>query len=192
MNRGIFLEWRFVGSHWRRALAAQPAIPPVPPAAPAEPALAGPPAPPASPDVACDPPAPAARPFPVPMPDVAAILDDVNVKVNAQLFAADAKLRSKIFAAEDRANAFAFAFAQGRDRDNRDADRNYRDGSRNLDRGEWDKAAENFSAVIEKKGDRTDGAYYWKAYALGKMGKRDEAVNLINELERNQSEKPVA
>jgi len=119
------------------------------------------------------------------MPDVDVILDDVNVKVNAQLFAADAKLRSKIFAAEDRANAFAFAFAQGRDRDNRDSDRNYRDGSRNLDRGEWDKAAENFSAVIEKKGDRTDGAYYWKAYALGKMGKRDEAVNLINELERS-------
>ena len=71
-----------------------------------------------------------------------------------------------------------------RDRDSRDADRNYRDGSRSLDRGEWDKAAEQFSAVIEKKGERMDGAYYWKAYALGKMGKRDEAVNLINELEK--------
>jgi HEAT repeat protein len=128
------------------AVAAQP-VPPVPPEAP----------------VLAAPPAPNVRPFPAPMPDVAAIV-------------ADAKSR-----------AFAFSFAQSRDmrdRDGRDADRNYRDGSRSLDRGEWDKAAEQFSAVIDKKGERMDGAYYWKAYALGKMGKRDEAVNLINELEK--------
>ena len=121
-----------------------------------------PPVPPEAPVLAA-PPAPNVWPFPAPMPDVAAIV-------------ADAKSR-----------AFAFSFAQSRDmrdRDGRDADRNYRDGSRSLDRGEWDKAAEQFSAVIEKKGERMDGAYYWKAYALGKMGKRDEAVNLINELEK--------
>jgi HEAT repeat protein len=101
------------------------------------------------------------HPHPVPaVPDVAAIV-------------ADAKAR-----------AFAFSFAQRGDRDNRGADRNYRDGSRLLDRGEWEKAAEQFSAVIERKGERMDGAYYWKAYALGKLGRRDDAVNLVSELER--------
>ena len=180
MNRGIFLDVVLSVMMGVGTLAAQQAIPPVPPAAPA------------SPDVAIVPPAPHVAPFPVPvpMPDVAAIIEDVKDK--AQLFAADAKLRSKIFALDAQDRSFAFAFAQGRDRDNRDADRNYRDGSRYLDRGEWDKAAEQFSAVIDKKGERMDGAYYWKAYALGKMGKREEAVNLINELEQNQSEEPLA
>ena len=65
-------------------------------------------------------------------------------------------------------------------------------GSRFLDRGEWDKAAEAFSAVIQEKGERIEGAYYWKAYALGKSGKRDEAVNLLTELERNHPEEPLA
>ncbi len=67
----------------------------------------------------------------------------------------------------------------------RGEDRNYRDGTRALDRSEWDKAAEAFSAVIQEKGQRVEGAYYWKAYALGKSGKRDEAVTLLNELEKN-------
>jgi HEAT repeat protein len=67
----------------------------------------------------------------------------------------------------------------------RGEERNYRDGTRYLDRGEWDKAVEAFTAAIEAKGERLDGAYYWKAYALGKVGKRDEAIALINELEKN-------
>jgi HEAT repeat protein len=66
----------------------------------------------------------------------------------------------------------------------RNEDRNYRNGTRFLDRGEWDKAIESFTAVIQEKGERMEGAYYWKAYALGKTGKRDEAVALINDLER--------
>jgi HEAT repeat protein len=67
----------------------------------------------------------------------------------------------------------------------RGEDRNYRNGTRALDRSEWDKAAEAFSAVIQEKGQRVEGAYYWKAYALGKSGKRDEAVTLLNELEKS-------
>lgn len=41
-----------------------------------------------------------------------------------------------------------------------------------------------FTRVIERKGERLDGAYYWKAYALGKAGKRDEALGQLAELER--------
>jgi len=67
----------------------------------------------------------------------------------------------------------------------RGEERGYRAGTRFLDRGEWDKASEAFTYVIQEKGERIEGAYYWKAYALGKTGKRDEAVALLNELEKN-------
>jgi HEAT repeat protein len=66
----------------------------------------------------------------------------------------------------------------------RGEERSYRSGTRYLDRGEWDRAVEAFTVAIQEKGERIEGAYYWKAYALGKSGKRDEAVALINELEK--------
>jgi hypothetical protein len=66
----------------------------------------------------------------------------------------------------------------------RSIDDMYRNGTRFLDRGDWTRAAEAFTAVIDRKAERMDGAYYWKAYALGKAGKREEAVALLNELER--------
>lgn len=72
---------------------------------------------------------------------------------------------------------------QARDHARRE-ERAYRDGTRNLDRGEWEKAAANFTEAIEVKGSRLDGAFYWKAYALGKLGRRDEAAALIGELEK--------
>lgn len=66
----------------------------------------------------------------------------------------------------------------------RGEERSYRSGTRYLDRSEWDKAAEAFTAVIQEKGERIEGAHYWKAYALGKSGKREDAVSLLNELEK--------
>lgn len=69
-------------------------------------------------------------------------------------------------------------------RNNRDLDDVYRSGTRFLDRGDWERAAEMFTNVIDRKGQRMDGAYYWKAYALGKSGKRDMALALLGELER--------
>lgn len=103
-----------------------------------------------------EPPAPAATPWPAP-------------KV-----AIDAQVRAQIEAARAQADR-----ARGRN----DEDRNYRNGTRSLDRGEWDKAIESFTAVIQAKGERMEGAYYWKAYALGKSGKRDEALAQLAELE---------
>ena len=87
-----------------------------------------------------------------------------------------------MIAAQVKANVAAIMSNKDR---HRGEERNYRDGTRHLDRGEWDKAVEAFGEAIEARGERQDGAYYWKAYALGKVGKRDEAVGLINELEKN-------
>jgi HEAT repeat protein len=81
-------------------------------------------------------------------------------------------------AAEARARVAADMRSKG------SADQMYRNGTRHLDRGEWERAAEAFTWVIERKGDRTDGAYYWKAYALAKSGKRDEALAQLAELEK--------
>jgi hypothetical protein len=43
----------------------------------------------------------------------------------------------------------------------------------------------DFSQVASRNGPRADGALYWKAYALGKLGRRDEAVAGIAELRKS-------
>ncbi|MGH9629541.1 MAG: HEAT repeat domain-containing protein [Bryobacteraceae bacterium] len=64
-------------------------------------------------------------------------------------------------------------------------ERTYRRGSAYLDRREWEKAVEAFDGVIEEKGTRADGAHYWKAYALNKLGRRDEALQSLSALRKS-------
>jgi tetratricopeptide (TPR) repeat protein len=63
-------------------------------------------------------------------------------------------------------------------------DTEYRRGASYLDRHEYDKAIDSFNRVIESKGDRADGALYWRAYAQNKLGKRDLAAASVSELEK--------
>jgi tetratricopeptide (TPR) repeat protein len=63
-------------------------------------------------------------------------------------------------------------------------DTEYRRGASYLDRHEYDKAIDSFNRVIEAKGERADGALYWRAYAQNKLGKRDQATASISELEK--------
>lgn len=64
-------------------------------------------------------------------------------------------------------------------------DRLYASGQRALDRSQWDQALSNFSQVADHAGTRADGALYWKAYALNKLGKRDDAAAAIAELRKS-------
>ena len=64
-------------------------------------------------------------------------------------------------------------------------DRLYRDGQRALDSRRWDQALEDFNQVAARAGSRADGALYWKAYTLNKLGRRDEAVAAIAELRKS-------
>ncbi len=58
----------------------------------------------------------------------------------------------------------------------RSGDRNYDRGTRALDEGRWDDARQIFDEIARAKGDRSDGALYWKAYAENRLGRRDEAL----------------
>jgi tetratricopeptide (TPR) repeat protein len=58
----------------------------------------------------------------------------------------------------------------------------YQQGARALDNREYERAVSSFQRVIEAKSPRADGAYYWKAYALNKLGRRDEALAALGEI----------
>jgi len=64
-------------------------------------------------------------------------------------------------------------------------DRLYERGQRGLDRSAWDEALQSFTEVAARSGPRADGAWYWKAYALNKLGRRDEALAAIGQLRKS-------
>ncbi|HZT29989.1 MAG TPA: HEAT repeat domain-containing protein [Bryobacteraceae bacterium] len=61
----------------------------------------------------------------------------------------------------------------------------YEQGQKALDARRWDEALADFSAVAAEGGARADGALYWKAYALNKLGRREQALGTIDELRKN-------
>ncbi len=63
----------------------------------------------------------------------------------------------------------------------------YRSGQSALDHREYASAIDAFNRVIEAKGDRADGALYWRAYAENKLGKRSEALATIAGLKQTYS-----
>ncbi|HEY7387354.1 MAG TPA: HEAT repeat domain-containing protein [Bryobacteraceae bacterium] len=146
--------------------------------------LAGQPAPPA-------PPAPPQEPIPVtpapvvPLPPELPLLPpDFDQKIatigaNASQFAADA-----VANAMSKFQAGFFQRGIGRGIGSSD-DRLYESGQRALDRSQWDAALNDFTQVVGHGGPRADGALYWKAYALNKLGRRDEAIAAIGDLRKS-------
>jgi Ni/Co efflux regulator RcnB len=63
-------------------------------------------------------------------------------------------------------------------------DRLYEKGTRALDKRQWEDAVKLFDEMIKKGGDRAEGAYYWKAYAENKQGKRENALLILGELKK--------
>ena len=61
-------------------------------------------------------------------------------------------------------------------------DAGYQRGQAALDAHRWDEALDAFGKVAAAGGPRADGALYWKAYALGKLGRRAEALAAIAQL----------
>ncbi|MFN0104986.1 MAG: HEAT repeat domain-containing protein [Bryobacteraceae bacterium] len=59
----------------------------------------------------------------------------------------------------------------------------YRSGVRLIDERQYEKAVRVFDNVIREKSTRAEGALYWKAYALRRLGKNSEALVALGELE---------
>lgn len=90
---------------------------------------------------------------------------------------------------ESLASPFAFAKADalraGLSFQIRSGNGSYDGGTRALDDRRYEDAIRNFDAVINTKAARADGALYWKAYALDKAGRRDEALAAIAKLRQD-------
>jgi tetratricopeptide (TPR) repeat protein len=63
-------------------------------------------------------------------------------------------------------------------------DQFYNAGQRSLDAHRYTDALEDFNQVASHEGPRADGAAYWKAYTLIKLGRKDEALAAIAELRK--------
>jgi len=107
-------------------------------------------------------------------------------------------MAAKAMAMADMRSKFNFAFApQGGDAHptpmpakafrGMSNDRLYSAGQSALDNRQWDQALVYFNQVISQNTARVDGALFWKAYALGKLGRRDEANAAIAELRKSYS-----
>jgi HEAT repeat protein len=64
------------------------------------------------------------------------------------------------------------------------AEEAYEQGSDALDESQWDDAVRSFSEVVRLGGRRADGALYWKAYALGKLAKKGDALAALADLKK--------
>lgn len=150
----------------------------VPPAPPTPRAAPVPPVPPVPP-VAPAPPAPFDFDFDFDLgPEFNAGVADFNDRMaqfNAKMATAGAGLGAGLGAGFFQRGAF------GRSSD----DRLYASGQRELDRSQWNAALTDFSEVAGRGGARADGALYWKAYALNKLNRRDEALAAIAELRKS-------
>ena len=63
----------------------------------------------------------------------------------------------------------------------------YNAGTRALDQHKYEEAVQRFDSAIAQDPERADGALYWKAYALNREGKRDEALAAIAQLRRDHA-----
>ena len=68
------------------------------------------------------------------------------------------------------------------EREKERGERRYERGARALDRREWDEAVASFQEVAAEGKARADGALYWKAYGLAKLGRGAEAMAALDEL----------
>jgi hypothetical protein len=55
----------------------------------------------------------------------------------------------------------------------------YARGTAALDKRDWDTAESTFAQAATLKGERADAALYWRAYALHKSGRREDALQAI-------------
>ena len=134
------------------------------------------------------PPAPGAAPAP-PAPPLVSVNPDLGLDFDFNFGPlGDQLAQIKINTDQIRAQAeqYAYRYSGGRGPGRgRGDDGLYNAGQRALDRGQWDEALADFNRVVSNAGPRVEGALYWKAYTLNKLGRRDEARAATAELRKS-------
>src|SRR4051812_40817837 len=92
------------------------------------------------------------------------------------------------WAQEPLLQIFAYQGNRDRDRSSQQFDREYDRGTHALDKRDWGEAVARFTAAAGSGSSRADGALYWKAYALAKLGRNTEAKATIDELSRSYAQ----
>ena len=87
------------------------------------------------------------------------------------------KVRARVEAAVARTSNF-----KGRDEDH------YRHASRLVDDRKYEEALVQYQQIVESKGSRIEGALYWKAYVLAKLGRREDAFASLDELKKSYAQ----
>lgn len=65
----------------------------------------------------------------------------------------------------------------------------YERGMRALDERKWERAVEHFDEISQgRQSRRADGALYWKAYSLNKLGRRPEALAALDQLRKSYAD----
>lgn len=64
----------------------------------------------------------------------------------------------------------------------------YAKGTSNLDLSQWENAVQAFEQVIELNGTHANAARYWRAYALNKLGRKEDALQALTELEKSKAQ----
>jgi hypothetical protein len=131
------------------------------------------------------------------MPDIDFKLDQLNFQFDSGQF------DDMTAAAADLANANMAFFQNPQPRPfspaapptpkamlGRRGDAAYDAGIRDLDQHKYDEAVQNFDAAINTKSPRAEGALYWKAWALNREGKRDEALASLGLLRHDYASSP--
>jgi len=188
-------------------LMGQTPVPPAPPVPPAAPVVAPapvvpdvPPVPPVA-DIPMIEPLPPLPPMPVvapvppmpPMPpidmgNIAITLQGANVALAMAFDPQDDRAQEQAERAREQADRVREQADRAREREERNRERRddeYHRGMSYLDRRDYDHAIDSFNRVIESKGDRSDGALYWRAYAQNRLGKSDGALATLGELQKN-------
>jgi HEAT repeat protein len=68
------------------------------------------------------------------------------------------------------------------------ADDLYSEGRDAIEEGRYERALDRFNRLIEMNTNRTDSALYWKAYSLGKLGRRADALGTLSDLQQRFKE----
>jgi HEAT repeat protein len=58
----------------------------------------------------------------------------------------------------------------------------YEQGQEAIERAQWPRAVDRFTALVSAKAPRADAALYWRAYSLDKLNRQPEALTSVAEL----------